>query len=88
MRVKALTYVADGVKKKTTDRVVLDILEELRSGSMNAEEASMRARTYLLSKQVGRSDDQLFENLWVYASVLKRIKRICGGIWTYNEYPK
>ena len=75
---KALTYVADGVEKETTDRVVLDILEELQSGSMNAEEASMYARAYLLSKQVGWSDDRLFENLWVYASVLKRIKRICG----------
>jgi hypothetical protein len=68
-----IKYISNGVEKETTDKVVLDILEELRSGSMNAEEASMHARTYLLSKQVGRSDDQLLENLDVYAAVLKRI---------------
>jgi hypothetical protein len=68
-----LMYVSNGVEKETTDRVVLEILEKLRSGLMNADEASIRARVHLLSKQVGRSDDQLLENLDVYAAVLKRI---------------
>ena len=68
-----IKYVSNGVEKETTDKVVLEILEKLRLGSMNADAASMRARAHLLSKQVGRSDDQLLENLDVYAAVLKRI---------------
>jgi len=66
---KSLAYMADGATKETTDRVVLDILDDFDLGMIGKNQASAYARLYLLSKAVGWKDEQLLENLDVYAAV-------------------
>jgi len=70
---KSLAYKADGATKETTDRVVLDILEDFKLKLIGAGQASAYARLYLLSKAVGWKDEQMLENLDVYAAVVDHV---------------